>query len=779
MSDEHGTRSPRAPNRLAAQASPYLLQHAHNPVDWHPWGPEAFAEARRRDVPIFLSIGYSTCYWCHVMERESFENDRIGALLSERFVCVKVDREERPDIDDLYMTATQLMTGHGGWPMTVFLDPATLRPFWCGTYFPPEPRPGMNTPALPQVIEGISRAWSEQRTEVTEQAAELAGAVQRQLGAVAEPFRIGAAQVSQAAGELLKSFDRSHGGFGGAPKFPQPAFLDFLLDVRTAAGDEATRAAVDASVRTTLDKMAIGGVYDQAGGGFHRYAVDNTWTVPHFEKMLYDNAQLVIAYAGAARAYGDGFYRAIVRETLDYILREMTSPAGGFSSAQDAEVGGREGLNYLWTIDQMREVLGSADADFAAKVYMLDKGPNFQDPHHPAEPPSNILRLADHPRAVAASLGLSVEAFHARLTRVNAKLLWARSKREQPRLDDKVLASWNGLAIAAFAAGHELTGDNRYRDAATAAADFLLASMMPGGILLRSWRNNTPGPRAFLEDHAAVIQGMIALHRTLNIPDSRYLAAARHLRDRAIADFADPATGAFFDTRADQPDLFARPRSTQDGAIPSPSSIMLGALLDLHEITHDDADKALALGILRSLSPAIAESPRSAISATRSLLRLLRAGAGSELTQGATPPPAASAPRDSFTPVEIYASVDRVVVTEEAPALLTLAINIAPAYHIYAADPAPSDAKKARSLVPLRVGIVHGSGIAAYADNPSGDPWPADPAIMIHKGAFELAIALERTGAITGHPLVSITYQACTDTECLEPTTVELDVAID
>jgi uncharacterized protein YyaL (SSP411 family) len=766
------------PNRLASQSSPYLLQHAHNPVDWYPWGPEAFAEAQRRDVPIFLSIGYSTCYWCHVMERESFENERIGAMLSERFVCVKVDREERPDVDDLYMTATQLMTGHGGWPMTVLLDPATLRPFWCGTYFPPEPRPGMGVPSLPQVIEGLSRAWVEQRSEVVEQAAELAKAVQQHLATATDAVQIGAAQVSQAAAELLRSFDRNHGGFGGAPKFPQPAFLDFLLDVRTAAGDEATSAAVDAVVRATLDKMAIGGIYDQAGGGFHRYAVDNTWTVPHFEKMLYDNAQLATTYARAAAAYDDGFYRAIVRETLDYILREMTASSGGFYSAQDAEVDGREGLNYLWTIDQMREVLGSADAEWAAKVYTLDKGPNFRDPHHPESQPANILRLADHPRVVASSLGFTVEAFHTRLTRINAKLLWARSKRKQPRLDDKILASWNGLTIGAFAAGYGLAKHEPYRDAATAAADFILSTMLKDGVLIRSWRENTPGPRAFLEDYAALIQGLVALHRTLGQPDSRYLTAALHLRDRAIADFADPATGAFFDTRADQADLFARPRATHDGAIPSPSSMMLHAILDLHGVTQEDADKAIARGILRSLSSALAESPRSAINATRALLRLLRTGAQPELAEGADSelPPAQDR---SFTPVEVYASVDRVTVTESVPAELTLAINIAPEYHIYAADPAPSDARRARSLIPLRVGIVHGSGLAAYADYPSGEPWPADPSIMVHKGTFELTIALERTGPVTGNPLISITYQACTDTECLEPITVELDVAID
>ncbi|MEL6797226.1 MAG: thioredoxin domain-containing protein, partial [Planctomycetota bacterium] len=370
---------PEHTNRLIHSTSPYLLQHAHNPVDWYPWGDEAFAAARQRGVPIFLSIGYSTCYWCHVMERESFESEATAAVMNERFVCVKLDREERPDVDDVYMTATQAMTGRGGWPMSVFLEPESLKPYYCGTYFPPTPRHGM--PSFEQLLIGMSDAWAERSDDVVLQANRLGEAVAEQLVSRDQPVMIGAEQVQQAVGTLLKIADMQHGGFAGAPKFPQPAYIDFLLEVRDAS-DEPTRQAIDRVVTLTLDQMIMGGIHDHVGGGFHRYSVDAFWTVPHFEKMLYDNGQLAATYARAARIYGNADYRRAATRTCDYIIREMTSPDGGFFSAQDAEVDSREGLNYLWTPDEVRAVLSAADADFAIERFGLDAGTNFQDPHH-------------------------------------------------------------------------------------------------------------------------------------------------------------------------------------------------------------------------------------------------------------------------------------------------------------------------------------------------------------------------------------------------------------
>ncbi|VAX41454.1 Uncharacterized protein YyaL, partial [hydrothermal vent metagenome] len=354
-------QQPAFTNRLSREMSPYLLQHAHNPVAWWPWGEEAFAEARRRDVPIFLSIGYSTCYWCHVMERESFEHAEIAALLNECFVCIKVDREERPEVDNLYMAATQVSTGRGGWPMSLFLEPEQLRPFYCGMYFPAEAKPGMQGPTFPQLLEGMAGAWAEQREGVVQQAAQIAEAVREHLaggaGAAGAPVPVGSRDVERAVERLLAGFDQVHGGFGAAPKFPQTVYAEFLLDAREQVSEPTTREAIDRVVRASLDAMAIGGIRDHVGGGFHRYATDAAWTVPHFEKMLYDQALLARLFVRAAAVYDDAEYKRVVREILEFVLREMTSTAGGFFSAQDAEVDGREGLNYLWTPTQIAEVL--------------------------------------------------------------------------------------------------------------------------------------------------------------------------------------------------------------------------------------------------------------------------------------------------------------------------------------------------------------------------------------------------------------------------------------
>lgn len=385
-------------NRLARETSPYLLQHAANPVDWFAWGPEAFEAARERGVPIFLSIGYATCYWCHVMERESFEDEGIGALMSELFVCVKVDREERPDVDDIYMAAVQAMTGRGGWPMSVFLTPpgargkedAGLEPFWGGTYLPPEPRWGMAS--FEQTLRAIRRAWDEQRGEVLEQAARLSEHVRDALGAERASAAIGERDCEKATRGLLSIYDRVHGGFGAAPKFPQPVFCEFLLDRLEASADEDETRAIEVSVRHTLERMALGGMYDQLGGGFHRYSVDEKWLVPHFEKMLYDNAQLLSLYARAQARWKSELFARVVKETAEYVLAEMTGNEGLFWSAQDAEVDGKEGLNYLWTAEEIEEAIGDSElAAYAKRVYGVDRGPNFRDPHHPGEPARNVL----------------------------------------------------------------------------------------------------------------------------------------------------------------------------------------------------------------------------------------------------------------------------------------------------------------------------------------------------------------------------------------------------
>lgn len=770
----------RPPNRLAGQASPYLLQHAHNPVDWYPWGEQAFAEARRRDVPIFLSIGYSTCYWCHVMERESFENEAIAKTLNDRFVCIKVDREERPDVDDLYMAATQIMTGHGGWPMSCFLEPERLRPFWCGTYFPPEPRGGM--PGFPQVLEALDAAWRSRRDEVIEQAGEVAAAVAEHLAQRRAPVAVGLEQVSDAARSLLRALDRVNGGFGAAPKFPQPVFLDLLLDVRQSAGDEATRDALDGAIRLTLDRMACGGLADHVGGGFHRYCVDAAWIVPHFEKMLYDNAQLAWTYARAAVVYGDDFYRRTAVRTLEYVLREMTSPDGAFYSAQDAEVDGREGANYIWRAEELRAALPPDQAEFALKVYGVDEGPNFRDPHHPDEQPANVLRLKDRPERIAAAMGLDTAAFLARLDAVNAALEKVRTQRPQPRLDDKTLTSWNGLMIAAMARAGTALGERRFVEAAARAADAVFQHLRdPSGDLRRSHRAGQPGPPAFLEDYAFFIDGLLALHAAdaqtgwlrggLAAPAT--LTQARGLCHRAIELFGD-GEGGFYDTRDRQPDLFVRASTTHDGAIPSGVSAMLHNLIELHERTGDAQYLDAAIAGVRSVSGALAAAPTQAANSVRALLRLIAAGstvAERLASLGPSPTPPDTAP----SPVEVYASEDRIQVGVDRPASLMLSVRIADGYHINAADPGPGGA----GLIPLRIGVTNGTGVEVYADYPEGEPYGPDGDIRVHRGQFEFRIAVERVGTWSGRPLLTLTYQACTETECLPPTTVELSVAID
>ncbi|MBL9030822.1 MAG: thioredoxin domain-containing protein [Phycisphaerae bacterium] len=775
----------RRPNRLARESSPYLLQHAHNPVDWFAWGPEAFEEARRREVPIFLSVGYSTCYWCHVMERESFEDEGIGRHMSERFVCVKVDREERPDVDDAYMAAVQIMTGHGGWPMSCFLEPVGLRPFWCGTYFPPEPARGM--PGFRQVLEGMSRAWREQRAEVLAQAEAVAESVRRHLSERRAPAAVGVQDVGEAAQTLLRTLDRVHGGFGGAPKFPQPVFLDLLLDTRDHAGDDATRSAVDHAIRLTLDRMALGGVRDQIAGGFHRYSVDATWTVPHFEKMLYDNAQLLATYARAARTYGDLFYARVAREIVEDVFDSLSAagvPAGasGFFCALDAEVDGREGLNYVWTGDEVRAALSGEDAEAAVRVFGLDRGPNFRDPHHPDAPAASVLVLADRPERLADVLGAEVGS---RLDRLRAALLAARRRRKQPRTDDKVLAAWNGLMIAALARSaallRETMDTSAWLSAAERAAEFLLGRHVVSGELLRASRAvagggaHTPG---FLEDYALVIQGLVELDAAGSARGREWLAAGRALAERAATLFRD-ADGVWFDARAGQDDLFVRPRSTHDGAIPSAGSSMVHALLGLGERTGEARWREMALEGLASLSGAIAESPVGAANAARAIVRAV--ALWPEATEGLASAGAAQGEagghgraREPEQPVEVYADRDRVLVGEEMPAEVTLSLRIAPGYHITSADPGAGG----QGLSPLVIGVVGGTGLAVYADFPKGEPL-VEGGPMVHTGAVEIRVALERQGEWTGRPMLVVQYQACTETECLLPTAVELAVAID
>ncbi len=791
MSVEAPVKARHPANRLVLSRSPYLLQHAHNPVHWHEWGDEAFAEARTRDVPIFLSIGYSTCYWCHVMERESFEDDSTAALMNDRFVCIKVDREERPDVDDLYMAAIQMLTGRGGWPMSVFLEPQSLRPYWGGTYFPPRPAHGL--PSFRHALEGMSDAFREKRADVIKQAEAVAGAIAEKMaaGTGTHAMHIGRPQGAMAVQTLLTIFDRVHGGFGSAPKFPQPVYLDLLLDARERAAEPAARSAIDAALRLTLDRMALGGMFDQVGGGFHRYSVDGFWLVPHFEKMLYDNAQLLSVYARAAVAFSDPFYRRVAERTAAYVLREMTAPTGGFYTAQDAEVDGREGLNYLWTADEVRRALDAqpALASHAIDLYGLASGPNFQDPHHPAEPSRNVLHLCERPDSTAARLALALEALTARVDTINAALLAARAARKQPRLDDKLLTSWNGLMIAALAdAGRLLNKPDWIAAADRAATDILAHALRPDGTLLRTRRAD--GPAAIdgvLDDYAMLASGLIALARAGRVTR---LDTACQLVATARSLFGD-ARGGFFDTRAHQSDLFVRARSTYDGAMPSAISVMISDLVALAELTGDRALAAQAAAALASISTAIAESPIATVNSTRALLRLLDvdepaivaalrdAGAPDLADDGAPSRARPTGVQADSSIVGLMASAEELDLAPDEPIEFSLRVVIAPGWHLTAADPGPGGL----DLVPLHVGIEGGGGVGVFADYPPGEPLASAPLgdaapPLVYTGRVDLACALERDGDWTGEPTLVLTFQACTDTECREPERLRLGIRL-
>ncbi len=774
-------------NRLIHETSPYLLQHAHNPVDWHPWGREAFEEARRRDVPILVSIGYSTCYWCHVMERECFENEAIARVMNENLVCIKVDREERPDVDDLYMTALQILSGSGGWPLNMFIEPASLKPIWGGTYFPPEANPKFgNRPSWPQIVRNVNQAWRSDREGMLEQAENLGAAVADQIGQVRRPVRIGQDQVAQAVSMLLNMHDRANGGFGRAPKFPQPAYLELLLTFRDYAGDDETRRGTDGAIRLTLERMALGGMFDQVGGGFHRYSVDERWLVPHFEKMLYDNGQLAAVYAVAAREYDEPLFRRVAQRSCEYVLREMTSPEGAFFSAQDAEVNHREGQNYLWTLEQMEQVLGAEDAALAAEAYGVKLGPNFQDPHHPDDPPANVLYLPQRAEQIAARLGMEEHALLGRLERINSALYEARLKRDQPGLDDKILTGWNGLMIAGLATTGRLLADaggDRFIEAARRAAEFILREMRDERDgLLRSHRAGTSKIPAFCEDYALLVRGLLALHRAGRDEAGEYLDRALALVAEAEHLFGDAETGAWYDTRAEQEDLFVRAASLYDGAIPSPTSVMLNNLIDLYEITGDDAHLQRAISGLRACSAFLARSPVGACGSTRALLRLL--AIDDEAVAAAQPADAAAAMMPGAAPedaVKVLADREVVTVGADKPDGLVLRIEIDEGFHINAANPGGD------GLVPFRVFIAHGTGVKAYADYPKGTPYsPAwveadDEAahIQVYTGTIDVPVVLERAGDFTGTPVIALTYQVCSDEACFTPSTVELDVSIE
>ena len=570
-------------NHLIHETSPYLLQHAHNPVDWHAWGDEAFEKAKVEDKAVLVSIGYSACHWCHVMEHESFEDEAVAAIMNEHFVNIKVDMEERPDVDQIYMNFVQMTTGRGGWPMNVFLTP-DKRPFFGGTYFPPVSR--YNMPSWPRILESIAEAYRDKRDELENSANDIVVELRKLSAAEIVPGSLSTEILDAAFASFSRTFDTVNGGFGGAPKFPPAMSLEFLLRYHKRTGDERALAIV----RHTCDKMANGGIYDQLGGGFHRYAVDAIWLVPHFEKMLYDNAQLIRVYLHAFQVTGDEFYKQIAIETLEYIKREMLDVSGGFYSTQDADSEGVEGKFFVWSPNEIAAILGEDDARQFCSYYDVTAGGNFEG--------ENILNVKNPVE----------QSVSARMGELREKLFVNREKRVKPNRDEKVLTAWNGLMLAAFADAAAVLANDEYLQIAKRNAEFIRARLQHDGRLLRTWKDGAAKLNGYVEDYANVADGLIVLYQVSG--EVKYLSEAKRLADLMITEFWDEEDGGFFFTSNDHEELIVRNKDFYDNATPSGNSVAADVLLRLAKLTGDDKYERFAVTVLRLTAAQLRRHPQ-------------------------------------------------------------------------------------------------------------------------------------------------------------------------
>jgi uncharacterized protein len=750
-------------NRLARESSPYLLQHAHNPVDWYPWGEEAFAKAKREDKPVFLSVGYAACHWCHVMERESFEDEGVAKLLNADFISIKVDREERPDVDDLYMNAVQLVSGRGGWPMTIFLTPEG-KPFYGATYFPRED--------FKSLLGQVKEAWKGKRKEIDSSADQITAALQRQARlAAANPTVPTRALQTETLDALRDEYDSQYGGFGRAPKFPPHNSFPLLFHIYQQAKDkEALGLALG-----TLDAMARGGIRDHLGGGFHRYSTDEKWLVPHFEKMLYDNALLARAYTEAYRITGKPLYKEVARETLDWALREMRGPEGGFYSSRDADSAGEEGKYYLWSRKEIMDLLGPADGALFCTAYNVQEAGNYLEQTTRKPNGTNILHLKQPLAELARKRGAAGPSFLASLARVRARLTNIRIERLPPALDDKRLTSWNALMIGSLAHCGQVLKEPRYTQAAQKAAGFVLTQLQRDGKLLRRWRpvegggegatkrvGDIPG---FLDDYAYMIDALLDLHAADK--NRQWVHEAAKLADTMITLFADKA-GGFFDTPAGHETLIVRGKNGYDQAIPSANAVAARALLRLFKLTGKSAYRQQAEVSIRSLGGLTTRQPRAAQTMVLSSLLYLDEKRGTAVHR--TPYSGSARPRVD-TPVRL-----EVVTMGGRGSWLSVQILIREGWHINSTRPRQPD------LIPTKLEIVCPPGIVA------GSPkWP-DPKdvrvgfsseiLSVYTGTARVIVRLNTSKAKTGtHVLkVRLRYQACDDKACLAPATAEVKI---
>ncbi len=757
-------------NRLSGETSPYLLQHQHNPVDWYPWGPEAFERARREDKAIFLSVGYSTCYWCHVMERQCFEIEGVAAVMNEKFVNIKVDREERPDVDQLYMTAVQLLTRHGGWPMSVWLTP-DLKPFYGGTYFPPTDQHGR--PGFVSILHGLDDAYRNRRADVAQTADQIFNVLRRvaEPGAPDRPVRIDDAFIDDLIERSTSDYDPTHGGFGGAPKFPRETLLELILvylrDVPDDPAASSPKSKFHRMIFHTLDALAAGGIRDHLGGGFHRYSTDAEWLVPHFEIMLYDNAMLAWCYVEAYRQTGEPRYAAVARGVFDFVLREMTSPAGAFYTALDAEVDGQEGLNYLWTAEEIESRLGDDDARLFNSVYGVDRGPNFADPHHGSGiPENNILYLPEPLESVAKALGTSVDQLEKRIEPMRQKLKAARNMRKQPLLDTKVLTSWNALMIRALAYGGQNLSESRYVDAAAKALGFLLEHhQTAAGGLYRTSRDGRKQYDGFLDDYASLIHAMLALKDAGAKGD--WQALSSRLADAMSERFGDPAGGFYF-TDERSTDLIVRQKTATDSPLPSGNAVATMALLSLGQA---DAARATIVAFAQQLQHN-GEGMSSMVQAAMLYLRQT----GEPFTVPAKAERSPTKVERPQPPGEVAKDVVRLRAEWAGATELHAKLSIAEGFHLNAHGPgAGGDVP----LVPTGLS-VRGRAIVEAIEYPPGEERRlaiVETPVRVYDGDVTIVIRFKDPPASKVH--VSVTYQACDESACLPVMTKSIEVGGD
>ena len=736
---------PRWTNRLILEDSPYLLQHAHNPVDWYPWGDEAFERARREDKPIFLSIGYSTCHWCHVMERESFESEEVARWMNELFVCVKVDRERRPDVDELYMTAVQMLTGRGGWPMSSFLTPEG-EPFYGGTYFPP--------PQFVQLLQRASEAWNTRRGEVEESAHKISEAIRKATAAHGEARQLADDVPGRALEQILSRYDGTLGGFGRAPKFPHEPELLFVLDQAWRSDQPEALAAV----LHTLEAMALGGIHDQVGGGFHRYSVDARWLVPHFEKMLYNQAHLARSYLAARRLTGDPFFERITRQTLDYVLREMTHPDGPFYSATDADSEGEEGLFFVWTPESLAAVLEPADAELACDLWGVEPGGNFEG--------HSILFLGDRLEGYARRNDLDPAELTARVDRIRERLWHVREAREHPLRDDKLLTAWNGMMITALAEAGAGLGDDRYTEAASRAAEALWASTWrpagegdPAGALWRVQLDGSASIEGLQEDYAYFAEACVALYDAT--ANRLWIDRATQLANAMLERFWDGEAGGFFmGGEGVDANLIARPKSPNDGATPSGNSIAVRTLAQLAR--RSDAphfgEKAAAT------AAAFAENiQRIPLAYPYMLFGLAELGG-------------AAGPLDHGAGGRVRAQAEVLEARPEATSL-RLRLVIADGWHVNSHRPAQEELIATEVSIGTRGGFTLGE--VAYPEGQTVELGFQDEPLSVYEGDVTLDLAIGRSEGTPGlAPIAEIRLQiqACDDRRCLAPETLVLEV---